>query len=169
MAQQLLDNPQVGAMVEQMRGARVAQHMWRQLGGEADLLAVLLDGGPRRLPREPAPCSIFIAAIKGLTSAARSNASTFGRASSIERACQKAAVLRATSPLARCNSQPFHKITTPTADGHHQQQQRNGFSDTVSLIKQINPIHFNPNTSNMSYKPGFLSLKNRTARKAPWA
>ena len=67
--------------------------------------------------RSPAAASVpvnstLIAAINGLTSPARSNANTLGRASSMELACQNAAVLRATSPRARCKSQAFHKITT---------------------------------------------------------
>src|SRR3982751_1337175 len=61
------------------------------------------------------PAGSSVAAINGSTSASRSKAATFSRAWSTEADCQKAAVLRATSPAARRSSQAFHRITTQLA------------------------------------------------------
>ena len=56
MAEQLLDDAQIGPVIEQVRGAAVAQHVRRELviGVESGAAAVLLDHRPGRLAGEPA-------------------------------------------------------------------------------------------------------------------
>src|SRR5438034_11749368 len=61
------------------------------------------------------PDRMLVAAMSGNTRACRSNTATLWLASATDADCQKAAVLRATSPTARCKSQDFHRITTQLA------------------------------------------------------
>jgi hypothetical protein len=61
-----------------------------------------------------------------------------------EPACQKAAVLRATSRWPGCSSQAFHRITTQLRHGHREQQDRHHLGDRVALAEQFDEAHAAP-------------------------